>query len=227
MVLLSTAYFAPIAYYALLFHEPEVMIEAQENYNKQSYRNRMFIGTDQGPLPLSVNVEKGYATKCPIKEVKLSGHGDWLHQHEIALMSNYGSTPFYEYYIEDILKILHSEDTLFGMNEKLRNYICELIGFHPNVKYTEEYIPSDTPGLRDLRNTLHPKKDIVEAVPEFKVIPYYQVVGQRHEFMPNLSILDLLFNMGPESILVLSESIKKNNRLFIKQDICRKRLVTY
>ena len=66
MVLLSTAYFAPVAYYALLFHEPEIMIEANENYNKQSYRNRMFIGTDQGPLALSVNVEKGYAICCSL-----------------------------------------------------------------------------------------------------------------------------------------------------------------
>ena len=127
MVLLSTAYFAPVAYYALLFHEPEIMIEANENYNKQSYRNRMFIGTDQRPLALPVNVEKGYAIKCPIREVRLSGHRDWLHQHEIAFMSNYGSTPFYDYYIDDILKILNSEETLFEMNEKLRQHICHLI----------------------------------------------------------------------------------------------------
>lgn len=208
MVLLSTAYFAPVAYYALLFHEPEVLIEANENYTKQSYRNRMFIGTDQGPLALSVNVEKGYEIKSPIRQVKLSGHGDWLHQHEIALMSNYGSTPFYEYYIEDIREVLHSgETTLFGLNEKLRERICELIGFEPNVKYTEDYIPSEAEGIRDLRNLLHPKKDLSMAVPEFNNMPYYQVVGQKHPFMPNLSILDLLFNVGPESILVLRDSI--------------------
>lgn len=208
MVLLSTAYFAPVAYYALLFHEPEIMIEANENYNKQSYRNRMFIGTDQGPLALSVNVEKGYAIKCPIREVRLSGHGDWLHQHEIAFMSNYGSTPFYDYYIDDILKILNSEETLFEMNENLRQQICRLIGFEPNVRYTTEYVSPETEGIRDLRNTLHPKKDVSMAVPEFMAKPYYQVVGLKHPFMPNLSILDLLFNMGPESILVLRDSIK-------------------
>ena len=209
MVLLSTAYFAPVAYYALLFHEPEIFIEAHENYNKQSYRNRMFIGTDQGPLSLSVNVEKGYAIKCPIREVRLSGHGDWLHQHEIALMSNYGSTPFYDYYIEDILKIMSSEDTLFAMNESLRQHICQLIGFIPDVRYTNEYIPAGNDGIRDLRNVLHPKKDILLSVPEFVPVPYYQVVGQKHAFMPNLSILDLLFNMGPESILVLRDSYRK------------------
>lgn len=208
MVLLSTAYFAPVAYYALLFHEEKVLIEAHENYNKQSYRNRMFIATDQGPFALSVNVEKGYAIKSPIQSVRLSDHGDWLHQHEIALMSNYGSTPFYEYYIEDILEVLHSgEVTLFGLNERLRRKICQLIGFEPDVEYTSEYVPADAEGIIDLRNTLHPKKDISLAVPQFKSVPYYQVVGHKQPFMPNLSILDLLFNMGPESILVLRDSI--------------------
>lgn len=210
MVVLSTAYFAPVAYYALLFHEKEVVIEAHENYNKQSYRNRMFIGTNQGPLALSVNVEKGYETKCPIQEVKLSSHGDWLHQHEIALMSNYGSSPFYEYYIDDILEVLRGEEkTLFGLNEKLRERICELIGLSVKIQYSENYLENGSVNLRDLRNTLHPKKDILQTVPEFVAKPYYQVAGQKQPFMPNLSILDLLFNLGPESILVLRDSIVK------------------
>lgn len=210
MTVLSTAYFAPVAYYALLFHEQDIVIEAYENYNKQSYRNRMFIGTNQGPLALSVNVEKGYETKCPIQEVRLSSHGDWLHQHEIALMSNYGSSPFYEYYIDDILEVLRSdEQTLFGLNEKIRERICELIGFSAKVRYSDQYLRNDSENFRDLRNTLHPKKNILESVPEFVANPYYQVFGQKQTFMPNLSILDLLFNLGPESILVLRDSIRK------------------
>ena len=210
MTVLSTAYFAPVAYYALLFHEQDIVIEAHENYNKQSYRNRMFIGTNQGPLALSVNVEKGYETKCPIQEVRLSSHGDWLHQHEIALMSNYGSSPFYEYYIDDILEVLRSdEQTLFGLNEKIRERICELIGFSAKVRYSDQYLRNDSEKFRDLRNTLHPKKNILESVPEFVANPYYQVFGQKQTFMPNLSILDLLFNLGPESILVLRDSIRK------------------
>lgn len=210
MTVLSTAYFAPVAYYALLFHEQDIVIEAHENYNKQSYRNRMFIGTNQGPLALSVNVEKGYETKCPIQEVRLSSHGDWLHQHETALMSNYGSSPFYEYYIDDILEVLRSdEQTLFGLNEKIRERICELIGFSAKVRYSDQYLRNDSENFRDLRNTLHPKKNILESVPEFVANPYYQVFGQKQTFMPNLSVLDLLFNLGPESILVLRDSIRK------------------
>ena len=210
MVVLSTAYFAPVAYYALLYHEPDVVIEAHENYNKQSYRNRMFIGTNQGPLALSVNIEKGYEVKSPIREVRLSNHGDWRHQHEIALMSNYGSTPFYDYYIDDILKVLYcDQQTLFGLNEKIRELICRFIGITTKVRYSEHYLDNESMEFRDLRNSLHPKKDISIAVPEFEAKPYYQVTGQKQPFMPNLSILDLLFNLGPESIFVLRDSIAK------------------
>ena len=210
MVVLSTAYFAPVAYYALLYHEPDVVIEAHENYNKQSYRNRMFIGTNQGPLALSVNIEKGYEVKSPIREVRLSNHGDWRHQHEIALMSNYGSTPFYDYYIDDILKVLYcDQQTLFGLNEKIRELICRFIGITTKVRYSEHYLDNESMEFRDLRNSLHPKKDISIAMPEFEAKPYYQVTGQKQPFMPNLSILDLLFNLGPESIFVLRDSIAK------------------
>ena len=210
MVVLSTAYFAPVAYYALLYHEPDVVIEAHENYNKQSYRNRMFIGTNQGPLALSVNIEKGYEVKSPIREVRLSNHGDWRHQHEIALMSNYGSTPFYDYYIDDILKVLYcDQQTLFGLNEKIRELICRFIGITTKVRYSEHYLENESMEFRDLRNSLHPKKDISIAMPEFEAKPYYQVTGQKQPFMPNLSILDLLFNLGPESIFVLRDSIAK------------------
>ena len=210
MVVLSTAYFAPVAYYALLYHEPDIVIEAHENYNKQSYRNRMFIGTNQGPLALSVNIEKGYEVKSPIREVRLSNHGDWRHQHEIALMSNYGSTPFYDYYIDDILKVLYcDQQTLFGLNEKIRELICRFIGITTKVRYSEHYLDNESMEFRDLRNSLHPKKDISIAVPEFEAKPYYQVTGQKQPFMPNLSILYLLFNLGPESIFVLRDSIAK------------------
>ncbi len=212
MTLLSTAYLAPIAYYVQLMHAPKVIIEAHENYNKQSFRNRTFIGTDQGPLALSIPVVKGYEIKSPIREVKLSDHGEWRHQHLFALASNYGNTPFYEHYIDDLKEIIcHPFTYLFDLNEALQSHICEQIGISPRLSFSTDYIevPTDTPAseIRDLRNTLHPKKDIATEVPDFIVCPYYQVFSNKQPFMPNLSIVDLLFNMGPESILVLQKSI--------------------
>ncbi len=206
--LLSTAYLAPVAYYAVLYHAPKVIIETHENYNKQSYRNRCFLGSDQGPLTLSINVEKGARIKCPIREVRLSDHGEWRHQHLIAIMSAYGRTPFYEYYIDELAPLWQQEsETLLGLNEALRRKICELIGFAPAVEYSTEYIEAGE-GIRDLRETLHPKRPLEAALPEFKAEPYWQVFGERQPFLPNLSILDLLFNMGPESILVLRDSFE-------------------
>lgn len=211
--LLSTAYLAPVAYYAVLYHAPSVIIEAHENYNKQSYRNRMFIGTDQGPLALSIPVEKGYKIKCPIQEIRLSDHGDWLHQHEIAWRSNYGNSPFFEYYIDDLMAIMHGPaQTLFELNEALRSKVCELIGFEPRVTYSQDYVSADdveASGMVDLRQTLHPKKPLTEALPAFADRSYYQVFGQRQPFMGNLSIIDLLFNMGPESLLVLRDAFRE------------------
>jgi hypothetical protein len=207
-LLLSTAYLAPVSYYAHLFHAPHVIIEAHENYNKQTYRNRAFIGSAQGPQALSIPVEKGYKVKCPIREVRLSDHGEWRHQHLVALMSNYGNSPFYEYYIDDIAALINHPFTyLFDLNEALREKLCELIGFQPNVTYSEEYI-FPTPDQFDLREAIHPKRDFHIADPAFRPEPYYQVFDQRTPFMENLSILDLLFNMGNESLLVLQRGIR-------------------
>lgn len=215
--LLSTAYLAPVSYYAKLFHAPRVIIEAHENYNKQTYRNRAFIGTDQGALALSIPVEKGYKIKCHIREIRLSDHGEWRHQHLVALMSNYGNSPFYEYYVDEIEAIIRSPHTfLFDLNEALREKICQLIGFTPCVEYSTEYIDLPTTGnnntvteIADYRNRIHPKKDFRQEDPDFRPIPYYQVFNTRRPFMENLSILDLLFNMGPESLLILRDSLKK------------------
>lgn len=214
--LLSTAYLAPVSYYARLFHAPRVIIEAHENYIKQTYRNRTFIGTDQGALALSIPVEKGYKIKCPIREIRLSDHGEWRHQHLIALMSNYGNSPFYEYYVDEIEAVLRTPYTfLFDLNEALREKICRLIGFTPHIEYSREYIdlqqPTDeheTEDIIDLRNRIHPKKDFHNEEPDFRAIPYYQVFHTRRPFMENLGILDLLFNMGPESLLILRDSLK-------------------
>ena len=207
-VVLSTAHLAPVAYYAVLYHAGSVVIDAHEHYTKQSWRNRFTIGTDQRPQTLSIPVEKGANTRCPVGEVRLSPHGEWLHVVESALATNYGSSPFYEYYIDDILDIYREgHETLFSLNEALRRRICSLVGFEPRVTYSDGYV--EHPTATDLRNTLHPKKPVAEALPRFRAAEYWQVHGAAQPFMANLSIVDLLFNMGNESILVLRDAFAK------------------
>jgi len=191
-MLLPTAYLAPISYYAALYQAEEVVIEAHEHYIKQTLRNRCTIATDQGAMTLSAFVEKGNKLKMPIQEVRLSDHNDWPRLHLHALATYYGQSPFYEYYIDELREVfLHGHDgTLFGMNEALRRHICQEIGFEPKVRYSTEWMGP------------------IESLPRLKEsVPYYQIAGVsgRQPFQSDMSILDLLFNMGPESILVLDK----------------------
>ena len=201
-LVLPTAYLAPVSYYAVLYAADEVVIEAHEHYAKQTLRTRCTIATDQGQQTLSVNVEKGNKLKMPIREVRLSSHGDWQRQHLYSWATYYGNSPFYEYYIDDLREtFLHGHDgTLFGMNEALRKHICREIGFEPKVRYSEQWMgPLECVASN---GAFLPERLLL---PLGKVPTYYQVAGVegRQPFMPDVSILDLLFNMGPEAVLVL------------------------
>lgn len=225
---LTSAFLAPIEYYAKLFHYDNIVIEASDNYVKQTYRNRCFIGAANDRLPLSIPVIKNESEKCQTKDIRISDHGNWRHQHWYAIESTYNNSPFFEYYEDEIKPFFQKEyDNLFEYNEELRKLICSLIGFTPKVTYSKEYFSKDeieggdikmkecyfddssvNIKCTDFREIIHPKKNYILLDPEFGDIPYYQLFDQRWGFRPNLSIIDLLFNMGPESILILRDSIK-------------------
>lgn len=199
MRVLTTTYLGPVSWYAELYHADEVIIDAHEYYEKQTLRNRCIIATDQGPQMLSAYVEKGNKAKMPIQEVRLSGHNNWQQQHLYAWATYYGASPFYEYYIDDLKEVfLNGHDgTLFGMNEALRKHICSEIGFTPNVRYSTEWM-----GGVDKKPAA---SDSVCNDSQWNEREYYQVatVSGKQSFMKDMSILDLLFNMGPESLVYL------------------------
>jgi hypothetical protein len=195
---------APVQYYCKLYAYSEVRIEACEHYVKQSYRNRCLIAGPQGPLALTVPVEKSDDLKCPTRDIRISGHGHWRHQHWNALVSAYGLSPFFEYYADDFRPFFEKPYAyLLDFNEALRELVCNLIGLQPVIERTGTYLakPED-PDFREVIRPRHPLPD-----PAFQARPYYQVFAGRLGFIPNLSIVDLLFNMGPESLLVLRDSI--------------------
>ena len=205
---LTSSLLAPISYYAKLYHYDKAIIEAHDNYLKQTYRNRFFIAGANGKMPLSIPVEKP-SGKCAMRDVRISEHGEWRHQLWYALFSSYNSSPFFEYYEDDFRPFFEKKfDYLFDFNEEIREIICELIGFTPNVEYSTEYLMTEEINGDDFRELIHPKKDYKIVDPNFIDKPYYQVFAQKFGFTPNLSIIDLLFNMGPESLLVLRDSMK-------------------
>ena len=206
-VYIATAYLGPIQQYCKMLQYPEVRIETAENYVKQTYRNRCSIAAANGPLSLSIPIVKPDTLKCQTKDIRISDHGNWRHLHWNALSSAYNHTPFFEYYKDDFQPFYEKKhEFLIDFNEELCRLLCSLIDIQPDMERTDMYKIDFTPDEDDFRERIHPKKDYKEEDPDFIVQPYYQVFQERIGFLPNLSIVDLLFNMGPESLLILQRS---------------------
>lgn len=204
VVLLSTAYLAPIEYYVKLLTAGRVRVEQYDHYMKQTYRNRCIIAGPDGPLPLTVPVVKPDTPKCFMRDIRISDHGNWRHLHWNALESAYNHTPFFEYYKDDFRPFYERKyDFLMDFNEELCRTVCALIDMEPRMERTTDYCCTAPEGEEDYRERIHPKRDYRTEDPAFHPVPYYQVFQERLGFLPNLSIVDLLFNMGPESLLVL------------------------
>ncbi|MDR0972862.1 MAG: WbqC family protein [Prevotellaceae bacterium] len=203
-VYLSSAYLAPVSYYAKLTRYDNAVIEQYDHYTKQTYRNRCRIASPTGVLELTIPVVRT-GQKTLMRDVRISEHGHWRRLHWNALESAYGNTPFFMYYADDF-RTLYDRHTEFLMdfNEELCRLVCSLIDIHPHLSRTETYETNLSTDNADFREAIHPKKAFCEADPSFIPRPYYQVFEHRHGFLPDLSIVDLLFNMGTESALYLS-----------------------
>ena len=199
-VLLSTTYFGPVQWYQKLHRAEHVIIEQWESFQKQTYRNRCLIATTNGVQALTVPVEKN--AEC-IKDLRISDHGNWRHLHWNALQSAYGESPFFEYYQDDIRPFYEKRWTfLLDFNEAIRQKMCELIDIAPSVTFTTAYITDPQAiAVSDFRTAINPKHPAQDD--DFETKTYYQVYQTKHGFLENLSVLDLLFNMGPESIFYL------------------------
>ncbi len=210
-VLLTTAYLAPVQYFTKIYAAPHLYEERHDYYVKQTYRNRAVIAGPQGPQTLILPVEHTGGVKTPTCDIRLSDHGNWRHLHWMALVSAYDNSPFFAYYADDFRPFYEQRYTyLVDFNEALRETICHLLDLHPTITPTTAYADADALGADDLRETLQPKSTADDAA--FRPVPYYQVFAGRHGFLPRLSMVDLLFNMGPEARLVLRDSIPAEYR---------------
>ncbi len=203
-VLLSSLYLAPIQYYSKLFRADRAVIETDDNYQKQSYRNRCIIAAANGALALSIPIEKPKELKSKTKEIKIADHGNWQHFHWNAIISAYNSSPFFEYYRDEFSLFYENKTTyLFDLNEQLRTLVCSLLAIDTPISYTSSFIEETNADMLDLREAIHPKRDWHKTDNQFVAKPYYQVFAEKRPFIENLSIIDLLFNMGNESRLYL------------------------
>ncbi len=211
--LLSSAYFAPVQWYQKLHRSGRCLVERHDHFVKQTYRNRCVIATTQGLQTLTVPVERWEGAKCEMKDVRISDHGRWRHLHWNALLSAYGESPFFEFLADDIRPFFEKRWTwLYDYNWEITATLCELLDLHPILESTDHYVTSEELSQNaegvgtatewtDFREAIRPKHPLPD--PDFSPRRYYQVYEQKHGFQPNLSILDLLFNMGNEAVLYL------------------------
>ena len=164
----------------------------------------MIIPTTNGPL--SLTIPTNHDISLSMKDIRISDHANWRHVHWNALLSAYGESPFFEYYQDDIRPFFEKKyEFLFDFNMETTEKMMELLDIRPKISITEAYIQSkelkEEDEIKDFRDAIRPKKPLPDA--EFAPQRYYQVYEQKHGFLPNMSILDLLFNEGNEAIFYL------------------------
>jgi len=202
MILLSTAYFPSISWMALFAQNKEVHIDLYESYQKQSYRNRFHIATSHGLLALSVPVKKPKGNQSKSNEILIDYQQNWQSLHWKSIKTAYQSAPFFLYYQDDIEALIKKKyHSLHEMNEHILIELATLIGISSGIKYTTDFHPINQLE-NDFRFLIHPKK-----VTPLDMENYYQIFDTSLGFISNLSVLDLLFNLGPEALPYL-ESLK-------------------
>jgi len=207
-ILLELQYLPPVQYFTKVLHYNTIYIEAQEHYVKGSYRNRCHIASANGLLRLSIHLEKGKNEQQSIREVRISYKENWQHWHWEGIKSAYGKSPFFEHYADAIEPFYQKQyEFLFDWNWDLLQTIVQLLGIQPDLKLTKAYQKITPTEVLDFRNVISPKIQKQQVDPHFQPIRYEQVFIEKHGFLSNLSILDLLFCTGPESVSILKKSV--------------------
>jgi len=209
-ILTELHYFPSIQYFSKFFLHPSLLLEQHENYVKRSYRNRAHIATANGLLRLSIPLEKGKNQQQPIREVRISYEEHWQTKQWTAICSAYGNAPFFEYYVDDIQPLFEEKTPfLFEHNLKVLNVLFFVLDFKPSIQLSQNYITEPFNGICDFRNKITPKTGDGATDKTYQNIPYQQVFAEKNGYLPNLSILDLIFCKGPETLSILELSTKK------------------
>jgi hypothetical protein len=199
-ILVHPTYFPSIAQMAAMVQASHIVFEVNDNYQKQTYRNRTYIAHSNGKLLLNIPIKH---TKSDIKqktrEVSTDDSFPWRSQHWKSLQSAYRSSPFFEFYEDELFPFFNeSINSLLDLNIKSWNLVCELLEISKEYSFTESYqIDTD---ILDLRPMVNAKSE-----PDYPLQPYTQVLQDKHGFLSNLFILDLIFNLGPNALHYLEQ----------------------
>lgn len=201
-ILIPTAYFPPISYFHFLINGKPVQIELFETFPKQTYRNRCEIMTAAGKASLVVPVSRPDGNHTLTQDIEICYREPWQRNHWRAIQSAYSSSPYFSFYADQISAFLNNrEPNLIFLNQKITAMICKLLKLRPSISFTSAYEKIPSVAL-DLRQTFTPKKLIRSDFPR-----YPQVFEHITGFTPGLSILDLLFNLGPDTRAYLKELV--------------------
>lgn len=189
-------YLPPAEYFnKLQLTEENVLIERFEHFPKQTYRNRCSIQSPNGKLDLIVPVIKGSKNHTVVKDVKISYDFNWQRLHWMSLQTSYRSSAYFEFYEDEFAPFYEKRwDYLFDYNLEVFALLLKFLKLNVSWSFTEKY-ENEYDGFNDFREIIHPK-----VYSDYPAKPYFQVFEDRHGFMPNLSIVDLLFNQGPQAV---------------------------
>ncbi len=197
-VILHPTYFPNIAHFVAMVKANTVTFEVQDNFVKQTYRNRTYIYGANGKLALNIPVIHTQKNRQQYKDVKIFNEEKWQSIHWKSLLSAYKTSPFFEYYADELEPLFTSkEDYILDFNLKCFNTICECLQLDIQPSKTTEF-QKTIEGTNDFRYLVNAKKE-----PSIPFSSYTQVFSNKHGFIPNLSILDLLFNEGPNALSYL------------------------
>ena len=207
-ILLELQYLGPVQYYSKFLKFESVVIEQHENYRKGSFRNRCIIASANGTVSLSIPLLKGKHQQTNIQSVAIDNHGKWQLMHWRSIQTAYGNSPFFDYYKDDFKALFEKKyELLFHFCRDVHELVLELLQIVPNCTYTNTYVKKTTVDTLDFRSFILPKNFQQNIDPNFKAKAYPQVFEDRLGFIPNISILDLLFCLGPEAVVQLKNCL--------------------
>ena len=192
-MLFQPTYFSPIAQYVAIADCENIVLEVHDNYLKQSYRNRCYIYTASGKLILNISILHTRGTKQLSKDVKIDNYYNWQKQHFKTLESAYRSSPYFEFY-EDDLRALYDKKHTYLLDLNLDCHAFVMDALQEDISHTPSLLYETKPVVTDFRSLA-----IVKNTRDFQNTPYVQVFDDKFGFIPNLSVLDLIFMEGPNS----------------------------